>query len=137
MATTCSPDSLAESVACLDKQDQQTLLAQIVWLLCQLNSMSCDPDALAEIDAIKCLQNWDQQSLLAAAVYQLCVISGGGGIGPPPLGAAPEIYQDVFANPNGNISPNNPNQPARYSQLASAGGTGTEFHWQKDSHVWI
>ncbi len=74
---------------------------------------------------------WDQRAKMMLAL-------GGGGVGPPPLGAAPELYQDVFDDPNvANVIPNKPNNPARYSQLQSSGGSGVEWHWQKDTHVWI
>lgn len=129
MAIACSPDDLAEGIACLDGQSTQTSLAQMVYLLCQLNGMTCDPDTLAEIPEIACLQNWDQQSLWAAAVYELCMISSGGA-------GTQEVYEDVFDDPNGNVTPVNPTKPARYSQLFSAGGTGVEFHWQPDTADW-
>lgn len=107
MPITCSPDDLADSVSCLQNQDQQTLLAQMVYLLCQLNSMSCDPDTLAEIDEVKCLQNWDQQSLLAAAVFQLCELNGGGGPNPPPPPPSTS-WKQIYENngdPNGVVTP--------------------------------
>lgn len=69
---------------------------------------------------------------------KLLLASGGGSSGPnPPLGAAPEIYSGVFENPNGNITPNVATQPAIYFQLASAGGEGSIWHWEKDSQQWI
>ncbi len=73
---------------------------------------------------------WDQRAKMLSAL-------GGGGVGPPPLGAAPEIYTGIWDDPNGNIIPNKPENPARYSQLESAGGDGTEFHWQSDLAHWL
>jgi len=88
MAISCLPDDLAESVKCLDKQDSQALLSQIVWLLCQLNSMECTPETLAESTA--CLQNVDQQTLLAYSVFLLCQIANGGG------GSSPKVYRALL-----------------------------------------
>ncbi len=95
--------------------------------------MACTPDDLA--DSIKCLSKWTEKDLLAAAVLLLCEINGG--TGPPPLGAAPEIYTGVWDDPNGHVVPNRPTEPARYSQLESSGGDGTEWHWQADLTHWL
>jgi len=68
---------------------------------------------------------------------KILLASGGGGSGPtPPLGAAPEIYTGIWNDPNGNVTPNVPSQPARYSQLMSSGGGGEEWHWQPDTQQW-
>lgn len=98
-----------------------------------------DPNEL--IDQARCLESCIPPGYVPYAILGALAIisgSGGGGIspGPPPLGAAPEIYQDVFEDPNGNITPNNPNQPAIYMQLVSSGGSGVLWHWEKDTHVW-
>lgn len=123
MAILCTPDDLAEPIACLGNQDQQTLLAQIVYLLCQLNSMACDPDTLAEIQEVRCLQNWDQQSLLAAAVYQLCLLNGGGG-----GSALLEVYQDRDPLP--------PNDPTKGALNYPLGG-GALTQWDILSQAWV
>ena len=76
---------------------------------------------------------WDQRAKM------LLLIGGGsGGGGTPPLGAAPEIYQNIWDDPNGHVIPNKPAFPARYSQLVSAGASpdAQEWHWQPDTGLW-
>lgn len=123
MAILCTPDDLEESVACLSNQGEQTLLAQILYQLCQLNGMACDPDTLAEIPEIVCLSNWDPQSLLASAVYQLCLLNEGGG-----GGALQQVYIDRDPLP-----PNNPALPA--VNFPSGGGVLTQ--WDVGSASWV
>lgn len=123
MAILCTPDDLAEPVACLANQNEQTLQAQIVYLLCLLNGMSCDPDTLAEIPEIACLSNWDRQSLLAAMVYQVCLLNAGGG-----GGALQQVYIDRDPLP-----PNNPALPA--VNFPSGGGVLTQ--WDVGSASWV
>jgi len=69
----CVPDDLAERITCLAEQNRQTLLAEVVVLLCSIANVECDPDTLAENSA--CLDKWNEVSLLASAVYILCQIA--------------------------------------------------------------
>ncbi len=86
---------------------------------------------------VACLSERDLLVVIAQGLFEL---SGGGSgpPGPPPLGAAPELYQGVFDDPNGNVVPNRPAFPARYSQLVSAGASpdAQEWHWQPDTALW-
>lgn len=84
---------------------------------------------------VACLSERDLLVVIAQGLFELT--GGGGPPGPPPLGAAPEIYTGTFSDPNGNVTPNVPTEPAIYFTLVSAGGTGNVWHWQKDTQVWI
>ena len=76
----CLPDDLAEEITCLANQNRQTLLAQIVYLLCQIAEMDCNPDTLSEVSDVRCLSDWNEGMLMGSTVYLLCqIVNGGGG----------------------------------------------------------
>jgi len=123
VATECAPDELAEGVKCLQNQDQQTLLAQILYQLCILNGMACDPDTLSDIDEVKCLQNWDIQSLLAVIAYELCQINAGGG-----GGNLIQVYEGRDPLP--------PNDPTKAALNYPTGG-GIVTNWVVGTQSWV
>ncbi len=83
---------------------------------------------------VACLSERDLLVVIAQGLFQL---SGGGPPGPPPLGAAPEIYTGIWDDPNGHVTPNVPTEPAIYFRLSSAAGEETPiWHWEKDGQVW-
>lgn len=64
---------------CLTCLDRRQLLAIIVYQLCQLTNMACDPATL--MASAKCFQCADEGQSLAMIVYLLCKIQEGGGVG--------------------------------------------------------
>lgn len=121
MPVTCTPDDLAESINCLSEQNKQVLLAEIVYLLCQLNSMECDPDTLAE--SSNCLSQWNEGALLGAAVFLLCELTNGGGLGSG-------VLSDGAVDPV--AAPTNPAVTNWYTNTA----TGTAWIWPAGGAVW-
>ncbi len=140
MPTPAAVLTAANCDACFGSSEYTLLLIQNQ-LLRQI-AIALDP--MATTDPATLLNQANCLACFAPSEYALLLMNGvlltqiddaitGGGVLPPPLGAAPEIYQGTFNDPNGNVIPNFPEFPARYSQLESSGGTGVEFHWQPGS----
>lgn len=62
----CTPESLAESVACLAKEDQRTIFGALILAACQADGSESSLESLAE--AASCFQNRDDKTLLACLV---------------------------------------------------------------------
>lgn len=118
---TCTPDGLADSVACLKEWNSQALLAAMVSLLCDLNGMECDADTLDE--AAKCLKGVPQQTLWAMAVYLLCNLTNGGG--------ATNYILDGAADPS-----SDPSDTAE-NWLYVNTTTGTLWTWPGGGSAWV
>jgi hypothetical protein len=78
--------------------------------------------------AARCFENCLSPGMVPYAILASLVTLGGGG-----GGGAQEVYQDAFANPNGNIVPDDPTKPALYFP----DGGGTLFQWDVDSQSWV
>ena len=122
MPVTCTPDGMAESIACLKEVNQQSLLAYMVYLLCLQTDMDCDPDTLDE--AAKCLKGVPQQSLLAMAVAILCAIENGGG------GGGSGVVSDGVVDPV--AAPADPSVANWYINTAA----GTAWLWPANGVAW-
>lgn len=94
--------------------------------------MACDIQTL--FDEAGCLPCLTPFQLGVIQSQLLCTISENGGGGGSSL---QQVYIGVWADPNGNVTPITPSKAARYSQYASSGGTGVEWHWQTDTLNWI
>lgn len=107
---------------CLDcNLTHKQLLAGLVYVLCQVNSMTCTPEVLMADS--KCLLCLTEKQLIAAAVYLLCTGgSGGGG------GGGGQVVIDGTGSP-----PPDPTKPA-ISYPANGGGIS---EWSVALQQWI
>lgn len=84
----------------------------------------------AEINAASaCYVCYGMSQAEAAMLVLLNAIVAAGGGG----GGETQVYQDSFADPNGNVTPDDPTKAALYYP----DGGGTTFQWDVGSQTWV
>lgn len=117
----CSPTAIMAEAKCLACDfNHKELLAALVYVLCQANSMSCTPATLAaESECLRC--SMTEKQLLAAAVYLICNGGTGGG-------GTQQVLQAATGSP-----PPDPTKPA----ISFPTGGGGISEWDVASQTWI
>lgn len=122
-------DLLAAAKCFLCIEDEHLQGAVVVRLLCALRdreSVPCDPTTLmADAKCIACAI--PRGFMTAAMIPVLCAVVAGGGL------ASVQVYQGVFVDPNGNVTPSDPTKPALYFK----NGGGTLWQFDVPSQTWV
>ena len=128
----CSPQELIADAKCWycygqtdDIYDRLEIL-----LLCKIKEgvlvPECNPlDLIEEAFCLTC--TIPQQMWPAVKLALLCSIASGGS------GGSIQIYQGAFADPNGNVTPDDPTKPALYFP----NGGGTLWQFDVPSQTWV
>ncbi len=95
------------------------------------NNPMADTSINALLEAAKCYECLPpgMQQLIELALLQQIAANGGGGGG----GGTIQVYQGAFADPNGNLVPDDPTKPALY--FPDGGGTLWQFNVL--SQTWV
>jgi len=86
---------------------------------------TCSPQTL--ISEGSCLLCLTKHELLVVIAQLLCEINEAGGL------SLVQVYTGAFADPNGNVTPDDPTRAA----LFYPNGGGTQFQWDVVSQAWV
>lgn len=89
--------------------------------------MATPQELIDESECYLCLPGVSQADAIELALLNQIATALSGGV------TAQQVYQDSFADPNGNLTPDDPTKAALYYP----DGSGTTFQWDVPSQQWL